>query len=1070
MTHSSSVSLLCTILLGVGLSLTGYSQDARDSALLLYQQGDYAGSLPYFDQAFSISTLDDHPDSLARLANRYGNALLNASQFWEAIQFYDSAYTLALDKNASAESQITLLNSLAFCLLTIGEYSSAEAILDETILLADSNAISSGKAFAKTNEYLASTHLGLGNLDEARTYLSRAEALNKEAYQGHEKDLGLFYNNAGGIVGKLENNDSALEYYLKALDILLHSLDSNHTFIGTIFNNIGTTYADRSDYQKAIEYVSRSLDIARASENEFSELFALINLGNYKFISGEYDQSTPLLLNALELSESLLGEENLYKAGILDMLSELYTQENRFELAIETATQSLDIRLEMFGDAPLDVAFSYFAVGNAYQKAGKFEEALPYALEGLKLRAEILKNDVKLANSHYQVGEIYLFLNQFGEARTHLGKALEIFEKLGHKQSAVMDVHTRLGDIARNEGNTEKALALYKKGIRSLLLTSDLVQTDETPKIENLQFAPNLQIPINGTIICNMLLYQEDSINHEDNLLSALEYCQLGIDYFNLYTASSHEENSSYIWANYTGLFYNFGIEVAYSAYQHFNNPQHIELAWELISKLKYQSLRRTLQQHRKINFAGLPKEITDEEQRLKTAIADIQSNLLTDTLSTFEDLTGLQLEYSTLMDRIKSDYPKYYQLRFDQSIPSITDIQETLTDTTQILQYFVSENYFHVIAITRDEIAFFESSLDKNTYDGLLDTIILALRTQDCSAFQSTSHQLKSIFFTPFADASKREFIIIPHDRLYQINFEFLVDNVKDEDCNFSDISYLIEKYQFRYVYLPEELLTESKEAPTVSLLAVAPGFDQDIKDGYVNSSLRSSEKVDSSYLRVTRLPWAVETAEELRRNIRARTLINEEATEDNVKSIIPDYGILHFGTHAEVNDTNPLNSHLILNKSQGEEDGYLHNYEIYNLPLQASLVSLTACETGIGKLQAGEGMLSMARAFRYAGCPSIAMSLWKIDDQSSAKIMQRFYTNLNQKMPKHTALRKAKLEFLSSSPQELSNPLFWAGMIVVGNVSPVQISTGGPSNVIWIVSLGILILGLGIWYIKFR
>lgn len=212
MTHSSSVSLLCTILLGVGLSLTAYSQDARDSALLLYQQGDYAGSLPYFDKAFSISTRDDHPDSLALLANRYGNALLNASQFWEAIQFYDSAYTLALDKNASAENQITLLNSLAFCLLTIGEYSSAEAILDETALLADSNDISSGKAFAKTNEYLASTHLGLGNLDEARTYLSRAEALNKEAYQGHEKDLGLFYNNAGGIIGKLENNDSALEY------------------------------------------------------------------------------------------------------------------------------------------------------------------------------------------------------------------------------------------------------------------------------------------------------------------------------------------------------------------------------------------------------------------------------------------------------------------------------------------------------------------------------------------------------------------------------------------------------------------------------------------------------------------------------------------------------------------------------------------------------------------------------------------------------------------------------------------------------------------------------------------
>ncbi len=108
-----------------------YAQESKDSVLLLYQQGDYAQSLPYFDKAFSISTQNDPPDSLAILANRYGNALLILVSSWEAIQFYNSAYTLVLNKEASPESQITLLNSLAFCLITIGEYSSAQSILDE---------------------------------------------------------------------------------------------------------------------------------------------------------------------------------------------------------------------------------------------------------------------------------------------------------------------------------------------------------------------------------------------------------------------------------------------------------------------------------------------------------------------------------------------------------------------------------------------------------------------------------------------------------------------------------------------------------------------------------------------------------------------------------------------------------------------------------------------------------------------------------------------------------------------------------------------------------------------------
>jgi len=153
---------------------------------------------------------------------------------------------------------------------------------------------------------------------------------------------------------------------------------------------------------------------------------------------------------------------------------------------------------------------------------------------------------------------------------------------------------------------------------------------------------------------------------------------------------------------------------------------------------------------------------------------------------------------------------------------------------------------------------------------------------------------------------------------------------------------------------------------------------------------------------------------------------------------------------------------SRLVLSHTgqDSKEDDFLFTYEIYGLDLHASLVSLTACETGLGRLQSGEGMLSMARAFRYAGCPSIAMSLWKIDDQSSAEIMQEFYLNLDQKLTKDRALRQAKLNFLAQSPEELSNPLFWAGMVLVGDVSPVEIESS-TSSVLFVLG-GLSLLSL--------
>jgi CHAT domain-containing protein len=159
------------------------------------------------------------------------------------------------------------------------------------------------------------------------------------------------------------------------------------------------------------------------------------------------------------------------------------------------------------------------------------------------------------------------------------------------------------------------------------------------------------------------------------------------------------------------------------------------------------------------------------------------------------------------------------------------------------------------------------------------------------------------------------------------------------------------------------------------------------------------------------------------------------EDASEQNVKAPerLSRYRMVHFSTHGYVNEARPRFSGLLLSSpqtSQQLEDGLLSAYEIFNLKLQADLVVLSACETGLGKEVKGEGLMSLMRAFMYAGTPTVVVSLWNVNDESAADLMIRFYRNLKMGRSKGEALRQAQLETIRDN----GFPFFWAPFVLVG------------------------------------
>ena len=192
-------------------------------------------------------------------------------------------------------------------------------------------------------------------------------------------------------------------------------------------------------------------------------------------------------------------------------------------------------------------------------------------------------------------------------------------------------------------------------------------------------------------------------------------------------------------------------------------------------------------------------------------------------------------------------------------------------------------------------------------------------------------------------------------------------------------------------------------------------------------------------------------------------------EAIEANFKKNASRYNILHLALHGEVDNEHPENSKLYFTKNKDSiEDNLLYSHELFALDIPAELTVLSACNTGIGKIAKGEGIMSLGTAFQYAGTKSLLLSSWEVSDQTTPTLMKYFYTNLKEGMNKAKALQQAKLQYLNAADINRTHPFYWGGFYLVGDHAPISFSPN--SYLYWILGfsvLAVILLSL-FWYRK--
>jgi len=471
------------------------------------------------------------------------------------------------------------------------------------------------------------------------------------------------------------------------------------------------------------------------------------------------------------------------------------------------------------------------------------------------------------------------------------------------------------------------------------------------------------------------------------------------------------------------------------------NDQKYLNNAFNISERSKVALFRESLADLKAKSFSGIPDSILSQEYDLNIKLAYYQQAVIEEEQSS-SDIDSLrltffasqlfksQVEHENFNRELENSYPQYYQLKYDTDVISTKEVEKILADKDEVLvEYFLGENTLSTFVITGDTTVFIYQHID-STLSDRVSSFVNAIENSDLLAFRLSGYNLYNLLILPIERfVAKKDLIIIPDGLLNSIPFEALLTKPNSTD-DFYSLPYLAYNHAIRYALSATLLKKETKPVRVSnSLLAFAPVFTG-----------RSQSKWRSLFAPI---PFTKKEVQEAgivfqKAHHDADVYFYEEASEAKLKSLnLQGYSHIHFATHGIINEEKPELSHLLLERDTSSvEDGKLFTGEIYNLLLNARLVTLSACETAMGQLIEGEGLLGLTRSFFYAGADQVLATLWKIDDKTASTAMPLFYSYLMDDHTTTQALHLTKLDLINN--RATAEPKFWAPYILTSTTIP--------------------------------
>ena len=835
-----------------------------------------------------------------------------------------------------------------------------------------------------------------------------------------------------------------LEHYFDSLELAMVSYQRSislgkeqptlpDSFLFHPYLFAGSIFYDFDQFDSAILYYQRaeqlnnqypvSLDGANRLYNMMGALF--YEMGNYKKARNYFEKSISTLSPSESYYKDLLNNYRINLASTLNKLEEFDKADAIYRELLPSNINRNEI-LHNMGTIRLNTG--------ALHKAIEFFKQVNYT-------------NNKTIRLYNDIGYSYSNLGKPDSALLYFEKALEENRKWNGNQKTTPHGQTLkyLGDEMADNKNYPEAARYYQEAIMQFYKDFNDSNLFSNPTRYSGVFS---YIPLFHTLVAKGEIMEKWYHNEKklELLKASLQTYQSAYRLAD-YVERIYDSDESRLFLNrIKHTVHSKPIDVSILLFELTRDKIYLESAYQFDQQNKASVLafNLTSQQFRKEN--SHQKGLLAKEASLRSNITtlSLKASQTTDSASINslnEAIRDMEIQLGSMQDQIKED-PEWGKRIFIRRIPSTSRLQQTLDEHTALLSYHLSNDNILLLLITDNRFEYFRLPVT-DSFIRQVETLKRSLSAMSNADYDG-SPTAKALYTTLVKPVEKSirgidRLIIVPDDELHYLPFEAMQDERQH---------YLVERFSIQYLYSTALFDHENNLESNESILAMAPFTSIEIHDTMGND--------------LTRLPSSKEEIDHLKGKI----LLDSAATKSAFLSMASQYGILHLATHAQANNEDPLRSYIAFYPGGGEFK--LYAAEIYNLDLRSvRLVLLSACETGAGRLVKGEGILSLSRAFAYAGCSNVITSLWKAQDRTTAYITQRLHHYLENGYTRDHALRQAKLDLLKSNniDPRFKTPNYWAHLIYIGQYEPTR-----TSHTWWWVAASFLLLGITTWWIKRR
>ncbi|MFN0048687.1 MAG: CHAT domain-containing protein [Cytophagales bacterium] len=784
----------------------------------------------------------------------------------------------------------------------------------------------------------------------------------------------------------------------------------------------------------AIDQFQKALEATPTNAYYLSEIYN--KLGVAQWVYGNTDLALEFQMKALNIRKQIFGEKHIKTAAIYNNIGLSYSRTEP-EKALEYYQKALFIYLNIYKDGKQPaLAIAYSNVGFIYNGKKEYNQALNSFEKALAIWTAIYStNHPSVAFTYSNIGQIFIGRNSYAKAQTNLQMALDIYIKyFGEKYPDVASTYNQLGNLYEKQGKYKQALTYFHKAIVANCANFKSSNVYVNPKATD-YYNPNIlltSLTLKSRTLEN--IHFQKTLKRKDLLMAlrCLETADTLLD--NIRQSRTNKADKIALGAVATEVYEN-GIKMCLAlADVSLSKGKWNKKAFYFNEKSKSAVLLEAISEAQAKNFAGIADSLLEKEKQLKADIAfneqkvsEHASNAKLDKVYR-DKLFDLNRKYEVFSKKLEVQFPEYYNLKFNVKIADVAAIQQVIDKKTALISYFNSENAgrLYVFIITQKDFEIFDVSKSPD-----FEKLLIGLRNSILFNTNETYFATASALYTQlFPKRPKVEkLILVPDGKLGTIPFEALLQKKpNDNETDFSSLDYLARKYSCSYDF-SATLFGQSQRLKSTSasnsVFFCAPiNFSQ-------HASLRSLRNLPGTETEVRKIDQIFKN-----KNYVTTSYLNDKATETEVKSDnLKNFRYLHFATHGIVNESRPEMSEIFLCSDAGKnEDGNLYSGEIYNLNIKADLVTLSACQTGLGKITKGEGIIGLSRALLYAGAKNIVVSLWTVSDESTSKLMVDFYADLlkNEHPDYSRSLREAKLQLIAD--KNTANPYYWAPFVLIG------------------------------------